>query len=304
MKTIIWLIAHEPQHLFLRTAAAFSERVRALTHGEINIEAMTVAEYKEKYDSEFDEQGGLFGYLQKNKIQMSQTQVHRFSMWDLNYRVFDLPFLFRDHDHATKVLEGPIGQIMGERLGRISGMRGLAFTYSGGFRVVGSNEPITGINDLKNKRVRVNMNPVNADFMSSAGAIPNPMSNYGYDEIEEGTLDLAETTYIRFLGKHVLKTNHNMFLTTIVVNDAFWNELGEKYQAAFKQAALESARLERQWSIEDAEEFERNCVKNGVTIYSISDEDREYLRELSQQVYDKWEPQFLPGLIKEIQTLQ
>jgi TRAP-type C4-dicarboxylate transport system substrate-binding protein len=151
--------------------------------------------------------------------------------------------------------------------------------------------------------VRVNTNPVNADFMAAIGAEPNPMYTYGYDEIEAGTLDAAETTYIRFLGKHVLKTEHNMFLTAILINNEFWSSLSPELQAAFQQTATEVARLERQWSIEDAEQFEQKCKTNGVTISFITDQDREQLKLASRGIYEKWEDKFVPGLVKSIQTL-
>lgn len=303
MKKIKWLIAHEPRHLFERTAHAFADKVKELTGGDIIVEPMSTSEYQ-AINGDFRENNtsDVFNALKQGEVQMSQTQVHQFARWDANYRVFDMPYLFRDHDHATKVLEGEIGQAMGERLAKKSHMRGLAFTYSGGFRVFGSNEPLTSPQELAGKRVRVNLNPVNSDFVSVAGGEPKQLFSYGYDEIAAGELDVAETTYIRFLGKHVLKTEHNMFLTTIVVSNDLWDSLTESEQQAFSQAAIEAGRLERKWSVEDAEEFERNCKVNGVTITEVSEQDREYFRSLSGQVYEKWEPAFLPGLVDAIKN--
>jgi|LauGreSBDMM110SN_4_FD.fasta_scaffold19380_2 TRAP-type C4-dicarboxylate transport system substrate-binding protein len=303
MKKLIWLIAHEPQHLFVRTAKAFSKKLAELTNGDFEIEMLTDAEYREKYSPGFQEKTDLFPHLKQNKVQMSQTQVHRFAPWDVNYRVFDMPFLFRDHDHATKVFEGEIGQSFGHRLAKVSGMRGLAFTYSGGFRLIGSNKPIESVNELAGLRVRVNGNPVNFDFINQLGAQALPMYTSGYDNIVDGQLDAAETTYIRFLGKHVLETSHNLFLTTIVVNDTFWSSLSETEQLAFNEAAVESARLERQWSIDDAAEFNKNCVANGVTITKISEEQKTQLQNASLPVYEKWEQYFHPGLIESIRQV-
>lgn len=306
MRQIKWLIAHEPQHLFVRTASAFAERIKELTGGEVVIEPITAAEFKDQFMPEYDLtkiSQPIFDALEQNLVQMSQTQVHYFSRFDINYRALDLPFLFRDHDHTTKVLEGEIGSALRERLANKSHMRGLAFTYSGGYRVIGSNDPINSVQELVGKRIRVNGNPINRDFMTAAGSDARSMNTYGYDEINTGDLDAAETTYIRFLGKHVLKTNHNMFLTCVVINNQLWNDLSDTEKAAFEQAAMETARLERQWSVDDADEFERNCVKNGVTIVDVPDEDRDYLRQLSESVYDKWEPQFMPGLVEYIKNV-
>lgn len=303
MKKLKWLIAHEPRHLFERTAQAFAEKVKELTGGEVIVEPISTSEFQSS-NPNFRENNAddVFDALENGDAQMSQTQVHRFAKWDLNYRVFDMPYLFRDHDHATNVLEGDIGKAMNERLAKKSHMRGLAFTYSGGFRVFGSNEPLTSPQELTDKRIRVNLNPVNSDFVNVIGGKPTQLFSYGYDEIAAGELDVAETTYIRFLGKHVLKTEHNMFLTTIVVSNRVWDSLTPEEQEAFSVAALEAARLERKWSVEDAEDFEKNCKQNGVTITEVSPEDREYLRSLGQQVYEKWEPNFFPGLVDAIKN--
>jgi TRAP-type C4-dicarboxylate transport system substrate-binding protein len=303
MKKITWLIAHEPSYLFERTAKAFADKVKELTGGEVIVQAMSAAEYQ-KINPDFDQTNPyhLFQAMEDGHVQMSQTQVHQFAKYDANYHVFDLPYLFRDHDHATNVLEGEIGMAMTERLASKSHMRGLAFTYSGGFRVFGSNEPLLSPKELLGKRIRVNLNPINSDFVSLVGGDPKRMFSYGYDEIAAGELDVAETTYIRFLGKHVLKTEHNMFLTAIVITNQLWDSLTHSEQSAFSQAAIEAGRLERVWSVEDAEQFEQNCAKNNVTITEVSDEDREHFRLLSQQIYEKWEPKFLPGLIQAIKT--
>jgi len=297
-----WLIAHEPQHLFKRAADAFAEKISARTNNEVQIDVLTEAEYKNQIDDSFSGKKSqhLFSAIEENKIQLGHTNVHYFGSIDKNFHVFDMPFLFEDHEHASRVFDGEIGMTMASRLANGSKMRGLCFTYSGGYRIIGSNEEFTSVEDLKGKRVRVNGNPVNADFMTAVGAIPKAQESYGYDEIISGNLEASETTYIRFLGKHVLKTEHNMFLTMIVINTQTWNSMTAETQLAFQEVAAEVAKLERQWSIEDAAKFERDSIANGVTINSISPEDKALLRKSSDQVYQNWNQYFAPGLLDAI----
>lgn len=301
-KTVRWLIAHEPEHLFIRTAKAFASIIEQETNGQLKIEILTTAEYCKKYD--YDKEigyGDPLDLLCENKIEMTQTQVHRFAHWSKDFRSLDLPFLFRDHDHATRVLEGEIGQDLCKSLNKTNELRGLAFTYSGGYRVIGSNKPITKFEDFSDLRVRVTPNPVNVDTMAFIGAKPKVMPhNYGYDAIESGDLDAAETTYLRFKGTHIVKTNHSMFLTTIAVNENFYNSLDEETQIAMNRAALKAARLERQWSIEDAKQFEKDCEQNGITITTLSQEDQEKFRTKALNVHKAWRNEFYPGLIDKI----
>jgi TRAP-type C4-dicarboxylate transport system substrate-binding protein len=118
--------------------------------------------------------------------------------------------------------------------------------------------------------------------------------------IGKGEADAVETTYLRFNGKHILKTNHSMFMTTIVVSNKFWDSLTPAQQTAFHAAALVTSRKEREWSIQDAEKFEADAQANGVTITSITEEDTEALKHKSQMTYVKTKYYFTPDLIQRI----
>jgi TRAP-type C4-dicarboxylate transport system substrate-binding protein len=303
MKTvkIKWLIAHHPERLFLRTANAFADALKNKTNSTVELEILTVPMYKEKYG---EPTKNLLNLLNDGDIQMTQTEVSEYGEWNKNFMALDLPFLFRDHDHCTRVLEGKIGRALCQNLANNANMRGLAFTYSGGFRVIGSNAPINSFDELKNLRVLVSRSPINQDTMSAVGATTAKhkaeLDNYGYADIANGTADATETTYIRFQGKNVLKTNHSMFLTTIAINEEFYQSLDTELQQAIAEAALEAGHLERQWSIEDAHEFENNCQENGVSINELSAEDNKKFYDAAMSVYNTWEEKFMPGMIKHI----
>jgi TRAP-type C4-dicarboxylate transport system substrate-binding protein len=233
---------------------------------------------------------------------MSQTQTSEFGLINRNFFALDLPFLFKDHDHVTSAMEGPIGRELCESLSERSGIRGLAFTYSGGYRIIGSNRPIDTLTALQQSSVRIGPNPVNYVTMKALGADPKRRRHvgYGYDEIEQGSDDAAETTYLRFKGKHVLKTQHNMYMTTIAVSTKFWNELDAGTQELFQAAAVKAAQIERQWSIEDCDKFERECVENGVEIHELTVNERGQFEEMTKSVYSEVDEWFSPGLVDKL----
>jgi len=316
-RKIRWLIAHQPQELFVRTAKAFSEELNKQCAGELEVEILTYPEYRERYsainglDAIEDYNGadldkGIKAFwkaLFDSQIEMSQIQVGQVGELHSDFHAIDMPFMFDNHDHVKEVLEGTIGQEMCSTLGKKSGVTGLAFTYSGGYRVIGSNDPITSIQDLEGLRIVV-QNPITlGTTIESMGgeaiAIPPNLWNK-YDVLSDNNADAVETTYLRFDGKHILKTNHSMFMTTIVVSNKFWDSLSEKQQSAFKDAALVASRREREWSVQDAEQFEQNAVANGVTITEISKEDQEVLKRKSQITYVRTKHFFTPDLISRI----
>jgi TRAP-type transport system periplasmic protein len=323
-RKIRWLIAHQPQELFVRTARAFSEELNKRCGDELEIEILTYPEYQAKYHDivglehmvqrpeslEDHEEKGMKAFwnaLFESEVEMSQIQIVRVGMLYKDFQALDLPFLFDDHDHVQRVVEGPIGQELCANLGKHSGVTGLGFTYSGGYRVVGSHEPITKLEDLRDKTIAVQQPlslGVTLESMGGKYEWSAPNLWHKYDPMgPSGNCDAVETTYLRFNeinGKHILKTDHSMFMTSIVVSNKFWDSLTAEQQEIFRECAVHASRKERQWSIEDAEKFEREAEARGITITPMSDADRTELKKKSQLAYVKSKHYFSKDLVKNI----
>lgn len=322
-RKIRWLIAHQPQELFFRTARAFSEALKKYSADEFEIDMLTYDDYVAKYheipgleemkhkpdsDVTFNEVGikAFWGALFDSEIEMSQIQVHRVADHHHDFKVLDLPFLFDDHEHVKRVVEGPVGQKLCAELGRKSGVTGLAFTYSGGYRVVGSHEPIATLDQLSTMKIGVQQPLSLGTTLEDLGGswVKSAPTEWHINDPMENGCDAVETTYLRFKeidGKYVFKTNHSMFLTTILVSNKFWDSLAPAHQEAFRKAALDASRIERQWSLEDAVTFEAEAEANGVTITEMSAEDTATLKHAAQLSWVKaqkyWEDK---EIVKEI----
>ena len=114
MKTInlTWIIAHEPAYLFYRVAADFAKIVNSKSNNtQIKINIITADEYN-KLNSSGDKvtKHNLWKLLQNNKVQIAQMQTTSLArQFNKQMHIFDMPYLFNDHDHAAEVLEGKIG---------------------------------------------------------------------------------------------------------------------------------------------------------------------------------------------------
>jgi TRAP-type C4-dicarboxylate transport system substrate-binding protein len=306
MKNIKWLISHQPEHLFLRTAKAFAKILEEV-NSEYKIEILTTGQYKAQYDADFT-RDKIWGLVQSGEIQMSQTEVAKLAIPtnDDNFYVFDMPWLFESHAHARRVLEGPIGKAMNDRLAKQTGVRGLAYTYSGGYRTIGSDLPFKKLADLKGYNIKSNSNPITQEFWKSLGV--NTVKRKGpvtelVSELQSH-MDCKDTTYIRLpQAKNWINTKHSLFLTDILISDSFFKSLSEKEQVLFVEAANKAARLERKWSQDDADSYEATAKENGTTIHTLSEEDIAEMRAKAQPLYEKWSSKFFPGLIDGIKKL-
>ena len=53
--------------------------------------------------------------MRLGSVQGSTVNVAVLSSWVPEGQLFDMPFLFRDLDHAARVVAGPIGQALAEK---------------------------------------------------------------------------------------------------------------------------------------------------------------------------------------------
>jgi hypothetical protein len=231
----------------------------------------------------------LFEVMKEQKFEMSQTQVNIVgSHLHTNFHAIDLPYLFKDHDHVAKVLDGEVGQKISDQVAKDTGVKALGYTYSGGYRIIGSTEGITKLDDLKEKKFISFTAPSNMLFrLADVPRLPRYLTtaeDLG-DIAEQG--GAIETTYLRFAGKNVLKTNHSMFMTSILTSENFINSLTEDQRAAFTEAAHRVAKIERLWSVEDAAKYEQDAESRGVTIVPVNEEDDTRLRTAAKEIYKK-----------------
>jgi TRAP-type C4-dicarboxylate transport system substrate-binding protein len=309
VKNIKWLIAHEPVDLFLRTAKAFAEQVKQATDGAVNIEIYTATEYADKFNNGKKE--NPMAYMERGELEMSQLHISQLWKWNVPaFMALELPFLFKDHDHATRVLEGEIGRSMLTELKEKSPARGLAFTYSGGFRIVASDKEINSLADFKNLSFYTGTNPIGIDTIEAIGgqADPHAIEDYWQSVHSEGdNHDAVDTTVPRLLAtvdktkkRYITDTKHSLFLTSIIVSEKFWNSLSDELKEQIGQAAFNAARLERKWSVEDTERVANEGEKVGVQYKELDQVEMDKFRALTEPLYDKYNSVFLPGLIDNI----
>jgi TRAP-type C4-dicarboxylate transport system substrate-binding protein len=301
--------------LFQRTAEAFGNKISQLTDGRITVEVLTVAEFAEKYNKPTDLEPMV--WMQSGDCEMSQIHVERIGQWHSpDFFALEMPFLFSSHDHATRVLEGPIGQQLLTNLETTSPARGLAFTYSGGYRCIAFDRAVTTADDLVGLSLVTNMNPISIDTARAFGctAVPTnkqdrhvPENNYatglnGNNGIET-TIPRFEREARSDTHRYVSNTQHSMYLTSILIAKDFWNKLSAEDQALMQDAALHSSRLERQWSVDEAEETAASQEiqdRIGMVYSDFSTEERAKLAEKVQPLYAKYRDFFSPDLIDGI----
>lgn len=307
---IKWVIAHEPIGLFLKVAERFAKEVNEKTNGMFDIEVLSLGDYTKKYnDSKRITKYDLMEMINSGKIEMSHIYTTWLADYNKDLHALDLPFIFRDHDHADRVLEGTIGTELLAGVSKNSNIHAMSFTYSGGFRIVPSNFRADTVEAWQGRKVRTSRSPVAVDTFKLLGA--EPYEHISLEDMNEyadrGEIDAGESTYVRVFPldqyksfKVVNDTAHSLFLTSIIVNQDFFAQFSPEIQEIMSTAAFNAARVERRESVADIPNILAECEEKGVEVVRMDATEEEKFREVTGKVYSMYKNYFTPGLVDRI----
>jgi TRAP-type C4-dicarboxylate transport system substrate-binding protein len=310
-KHVKWVIAHEPIGLFLKVAERFAKDVNEKTNGMFDIEVLSLTDYSNKYnDGKRITKNDLMALVNSGEIEMSHIYTTWLADYNKDLHALDLPFLFQDHAHADRVLEGEIGAELLAGVSKNANIKAMSFTYSGGYRVVPANFEADTVEAWAGKKVRTSRSPVAVDTFKLLGA--EPFQGIELEQMnaaaDAGIIEAGESTYVRVfpLDQHksfevVNDTAHSLFLTSIIVNQDFFGEFSAEVQQILSQAAFDAARQERRESVANIPEILDLCEKEGVKVVKMSAEEECKFKAITSQVYDMYADYFTAGLVEKIQ---
>lgn len=310
-KHVKWVIAHEPIGLFLKVAERFAKEVNEKTGGKFDIEVLSLTDYTNKYNAgKKVSKNDLMQLIDTGAIEMSHIYTTWLADYNKDLHALDLPFLFQDHAHADRVLEGEIGSELLAGVSKNSNIQAMSFTYSGGYRVVPANFRADTVDSWKGQTVRTSRSPVAVETFKLLGA--EPKEHIALEEMNEyadkGVISAGESTYVRIFPldqyksfKVVNDTAHSLFLTSIIVNKDFMSQFDEETREIMATAAFNAARAERRESVADIPNILAECAEKGVEVVRMSDAEQKKFKEVTASVYEKFADYFTPGLVQKIQ---
>ena len=228
---------------------------------------------------------------------------------DLN--VFNMPYLFRNTAHMQKVIDGPIGQ---ELLDKVTsnpkaGLVGLCWMDAGARSLYATKKGVYKIEDLKGMKFRVMGNPMFVDMMNALGGNGVAM---GYDQVfsalQTGVVDGAENNPPSFVfdnhyqvAKYYTLTEHLIVPEMLVFSRKTWDSLSKDDQALLTKFGREAQQEERVLWMKYEKEALDKAKAAGIQIIEVA--DKKPFQDAVKPVWDKYGPKFAE-LIKRIQAVQ
>ena len=195
--------------------------------------------------------------------------------------ILDIPFLFRDYNHARSVLDGPTGQELLQKFPS-KGMVALAWGENGFRHMTNSKRTVAAPDDLKGLKMRTMENPVHIQAYKAFGIIPTPMAFAEvFTALQQGTVDgqenpLSVITASKFeqVQKHLSLTGHVYSPALLLMNKSAWDKLSADDKKAFTEAAGEAVKANRARVDDDEKKAVTDLRAKGMNVVETIDKSK------------------------------
>ncbi|SER02305.1 TRAP transporter substrate-binding protein [Thalassovita taeanensis] len=166
-------------------------------------------------------------------VQFAAPSLSKFEQFTKQFRIFDLPFMFKNINAVDEFQNSETGKAMKQSMTR-RGLLGLAFWHNG-MKQMSANKPLVHPTDAKGMKFRVQNSDVLKAQMSALGGSPQPMAfSEVYGALQTGVVDGQENTWSNIYGQKFFEvqdgsteTNHGVLDYMVVTSTDWWDSLPE-----------------------------------------------------------------------------
>jgi tripartite ATP-independent transporter DctP family solute receptor len=251
--------------------------------------------------------------LQGGVIEMTVLNAGILASNVKEFGAVDLPFLFDSGEEADKVMDGPFGTSLLERL-PATGLVGVAYWELGFRNLTNNRHPVTKLEDIKGLKIRTIQSPIPVELFNALGAnaVPLPYTEL-YTALETGTVDGQENPSANIINakfyevqKYMTLTRHQYNPQIVLVSKKFWDGLNDEEKTVLQQAAVEARDFQRKVSREQDAAALEEIRKTGMEVSELSPEETQKLRDAVKPMIEKFSADIgqetVEALFKEIGT--
>ena len=221
-------------------------------------------------------------------------------------KIVDIPFLFRDYDHARRVLDGPIGQDILTKF-PAKGLVALSWTENGFRHMTNNKHAIVKPADAAGLKMRTMENKVHMEGYRAFGIQPTPMAfPEVFGALQQGTVDGQENPIPVILAskfsqvqKHLSLTGHVYSPALLITSPRLMNKLSDADKKVFAEAAKKATVAQRKKVNEDENNGIAQLEKEGMQV--VRKVDGQAFRDSLRDAYANYSKEFGAENIRKIQ---
>ena len=233
--------------------------------------------------------------ISNGDIQLAAPSLSKFEEYTKKYRVFDLPFLFKDIDAVDRFQNSETGQALKDAMAR-RGLQGLQFWHNG-MKQLSANKPLISPEDAAGLKFRVQASDVLVAQFEQLGANPQKMSfKEVYGGLQTKVIDGQENTWSNIYGKKffevqdgVTESNHGIIDYLVVTSTDWWDGLDTEIKDQFSQILSEVTQERNAVSTAVNEENKQAVIAAGSEVRTLTDEQRAAWVEALKPVWEQFQ---------------
>lgn len=269
------------------SARLFAERVEKATGGEITVSVGPAGQFGDDLE--------MLTGIRLGTLDITVNSQGPLAGIVPEAAVFGLPFLFEDLETAWKVLDGPAGDALAEKV-QANGMVLLGY-WDNGIRQISNNvRPINAPADLAGMKIRTPSDPATIDTFEALGANPTTIKfSELYLALQQGVVDGQENPLMNIypsklheVQKFISLSGHKYEMSPMLVSETVWSSLSEDEQAGVREAAIAARDHNRQLSLRADREMRGKIEATGVAFNTV---DRAAFVAATEPVWAKWQEQ-------------
>ncbi|WP_424940459.1 DctP family TRAP transporter solute-binding subunit [Aliiroseovarius sp. S253] len=242
-------------------------------------------------------------------VQLAAPSLSKFEAFTKQFRIFDLPFMFKNMDAVDAFQQGETGQAMKESMTR-RGLLGLAFWHNG-LKQFSANKPLELPTDAAGLKFRVQTSDVLVAQMEALGASPQPMAfSEVYGALQQKVVDGQENTWSNIYGKKffevqdgVTETNHGLLDYMVVTNVDWWEGLPADVRDQLATIVDEVTAFRNSEAFAVNEASKQAVIDAGGVVRQLTDEQRAAWLEAMKPVWAQFEADVGAENIAEAQKI-
>ncbi|WP_137700248.1 TRAP transporter substrate-binding protein [Marimonas lutisalis] len=242
-------------------------------------------------------------------VQLAAPSLSKFEKFTKQFRLFDLPFMFKNIDAVDAFQNGEHGQAMLDSMQR-RGLQGLAFWHNG-MKQMSANKPLISPSDANGLKFRVQSSDVLVAQMEAIGGNPQKMAfSEVYGALQQGTVDGQENTWSNIYGKKffevqdgITETNHGVIDYLVVTSVDWLDSLEPEVRDQFLTILKEVTTTRNSESFAVNQAARQSIIDAGGTIRELTPEQRQAWVDTMKPVWDKFSGDVGQDMIEAAQTI-
>ncbi len=230
----------------------------------------------------------------RGDVHIAAPSLSKFEKFTKKFRIFDLPFVFRNVDAVDKFQKSETGQRLKDSM-KHRGLQGLAFWHNG-MKQMSANTPLIRPEDAKDLKFRVQASDVLVAQFEALGANPQKMAfKEVYGGLQTNVIDGQENTWSNIYGKKffevqdgVTETNHGIIDYLVVTSTEWWDGLPVDIRDQLATILEEVTTMRNAESTAVNEENKQLIIDAGGVVRVLNTEQRQAWVHALSPVWDQF----------------